>query len=410
MKYILKNIKSLIRNYKTIFILLVVTIAVSTLTLHFSYGLFRAYKEKEKLSRRGTNQLTLELHGSYEQEVQDRMDDSMEIMGDLALQKYEKKNDKKDVTVSDMKHFCTMLSKEVTNKLLNVHTGILIGMYRFETDFLIDSGKIVNNRDYGFDSLCNFNYGAGTGNIFQYGRYFTDEEYAKGKKVCIMYGFRNEPRGDYLKKNLTDSAHVMLEGEKYQIIALQNGIGTGYIPITSVTEGHILLDNITFRFKDNISLREIHLLNDTAKKCLGNQVESLSHLQEDDENPYFYRTMILLLFVVSLAAAFNFCALYHYIMITRKRTLRIFRMCGMGLWKCIRLYIGECSVLSVGTYLVSFLIFHFILMPFLANMIDIFDFHYPCRVYFILFTVYFVSSFLLEFFMITFYLRRKTLC
>lgn len=193
----------------------------------------------------------------------------------------------------------------------------------------------------------------------------------------------------------------------FQIIGLQNGIGTGYLPITSVNEDSVLLDEIELRFKDNISLREINLLNDAAQKCFDNRVISNYELEDTEENSYLYNTILLLVLVVSLVAAFNFCALYHYIVTTRRRTLKIFRVCGLSHRKSIGLCLGECSILSVGTYLITLFLFRFLLMPVLAENRDVFDFHYKAEVYLVLFLIYFVSSFLLQCVMITWNLKKK---
>ncbi len=409
MKYILKNIRFFAKDYTKIFVLLIITIATSTLIIHLSYGMFREYKDRKELSRMGAKEVVLRLKSSYAQKVDSASgsDGNMMALGDLIYQTYEKRDDVQDVTVADLKSFARELDGETASKLLNIHTGVLQGDYRFETDFLIADGKIVNSGDYGFDSLYNFFFGNHTMNIFQYGRYFTDQEYAEGKQVCIMYGFQKNLRGDYLKENLLDDRKVRIGDEDYQIIGLQNGIGTGYIPITSVDEGSVLLDDITLRFQDNISLREIGLIGDTAKQCFGDRAASSYELEENEENSYLYNTILLLVLAVSLVAAFNFCALYHYIVTVRRRTLKIFRVCGLSHRKSIWLYLGECSILSAGTYLVTLLLFHFLLMPFLAGKMKIFDFHYQTGVYLTLFLIYFISSFLLQYAMIAWNLKKK---
>lgn len=409
MKYIFKNIKSFAQDYTKIFVLLIITISVSTLIIHLSYGMFREYRDRKELSRSATKQIVLRLKSSYAQraDAASGSDGMMVTMGDLAYQRYEKRDNLQDVTAADLRQFARGLDAEIASKLLNIHTGVLQGDYRFETDFLISDGKIVNSGDYGFDSLYNFFFGVQTMNTFQYGRYFTDQEYADGKQVCIMYGFQKNLRGDYLKKNLLDNGKVLIGNQEYEIIGLQNGIGTGYLPITSVDGDSVLLDEIELRFRDNISLREISLLNDTAKKYFGDRAASNYELEEDEEKSYLYNTILLLVFVVSLVAAFNFCALYHYIVTTRRRTLKIFRVCGLSHRKSIWLYLGECSVLSAGTYLVTLFLFHFLLMPFLAGKMNLFDFHYKAGVYLVLFLIYFVSSFLLQYVMITWNLKRK---
>ncbi len=409
MKYIVKNIRAFAKDYTKIFVLLIITIAASTLVIHLSYGMFREYKDRKELSRSGTKQIVLRLKGSYARKSGSApgSDGMIVKMGDLAYQTYEKRDNLRDVTVADMKKFAGELDAETADKLLNIHTGILQGDYRFETDFLISDGKMVNSGDYGFDSLYNFLFGDHTMNIFQYGRYFTDQEYAEGKQVCIMYGFQKNLRGDYLKENLLDDGKVLIGDREYRIIGLQDGIGTGYLPITSVDEDSVLLDEIELRFQDNISLREIGLINDTAKQYFGDRAVSSYELEEKEDNSYLYNTILLLVFVVSLVAAFNFCALYHYIVTTRRRTLKIFRVCGLSHRKSIWLYLGECSILSVGTYLITLFLFHFLLMPFLAGKMNVFDFHYKSEVYMSLFLIYFVSSFLLQCVMITWNLKKR---
>ena len=409
MKYILKNIRSFAKDYTKIFVLLIITIMASTLIIHLSYGMFREFKERKELSRSATNEIVFRLKGSYVSGAQDSADGTgkLTVMGDLNNQKYEKRDDVPDLTVADIKKFAKKVDQEVAGKLLNIHTGILEGEYRFDTDFLIDHGKIVNSGDYGPDSLYNYLFGATTENIFQYGRYFSDKEYAEGDKVCIMYGFQKKPSGDYLKKNMTESGTVMIGGDEYEIIGLQRGIGTGFLPITAVREDAVLLDEIDMRFKDNISLREINLLIKAAEECFGDRAECNYDLQETEGNDYMYNTVLLLILVVSMVAAFNFCALYHYIVTTRQRTLKIFRVCGLSHSKSIWLYLGECSVLSAGTYLVTLLLFRYLLMPFLAGRWNVFDFHFPVRVYGTLFLVFFVSSFVLQFVMIHWTLKKK---
>lgn len=65
MKYILKNIRSFARDYTKIFILLLITIAASTLIIHLSYGMFREYRDRRELSRSAANEIVFRLKSSY---------------------------------------------------------------------------------------------------------------------------------------------------------------------------------------------------------------------------------------------------------------------------------------------------------------------------------------------------------
>lgn len=149
MKYILKNIRSFARDYTKIFILLLITIAASTLIIHLSYGMFREYRDRRELSRSAANEIVFRLKSSYAQKDIARADNQMQTVGDLESQTYEKRDDLQDVTVADIRKFAKKADQEVLGKLLNIHTGLLEGEYRFETDFLIDHGSIVNSSEYG---------------------------------------------------------------------------------------------------------------------------------------------------------------------------------------------------------------------------------------------------------------------
>ena len=157
MKYIFKNIKSFARDYTKIFVLMIVTIMASTLIIHLSFGMFRVYKERKELSRSATNEIVFRLKSSYISGAEANADagGSLTVVGDLNNQKYEKYDDVQDLTAADIKKFAKEVDPEVAGKLLNIHTGILEGEYRFDTDFLIDHGTIVNSGDYGPDALYN---------------------------------------------------------------------------------------------------------------------------------------------------------------------------------------------------------------------------------------------------------------
>ena len=91
---------------------------------------------------------------------------------------------------------------------------------------------------------------------------------------------------------------------------------------------------------------------------------------------------------------------------TRRRTLNILRICGLSYSKSMWLYLGECSILSVVTYFVTVVLFRFVLMPFLSGKVNVFDFHYKMQVYVILFIVWYLSSFLLQYVMIRWNLKK----
>ncbi len=407
MRYIFKNIRSFAKEYTRIWVLLIITIAASTLIIHLSYGMFQQYSDRKRISRNSTDQIQLRLDSSYTQKTVESSAGTMTQPTDLVYQTYERQDEVQDVTVGELKQFASELDAEIADNILDIYTGVLQGNYRFDTHFCISKGEIVNSGDYGADALYNYSDGNLKYNIFEYGRYFTDQEYARGDRVCIMQGWRNELRGTYLDENQVSEDEVLIGGEKYRIIGLQSGIGTGYIPVTSVKEDGLLLDELDLQFRDNISMREINMLHDTIKQCFGDRIHFNYSLEESDNNDAMYNTILLLVLLVSVVAALNFCALYHYVLTTRQRTLKIFRVCGLTHRKSIWLYLGECMVLSTGTYLVTLFLFQFLLMPILSGNISTFDYHYKPEVYLVLFLIYSVVSALIQFGMIVGTLKKK---
>lgn len=106
MKYILKNIKSFVKDYTKIFVLLIITISASTLIIHLSYGMFREYNDRSELSKSVTNRIDLKLKSSYSKRIGSDTSGTFETMGDLNSQIYDRTADVRDVTVQDVKKVC----------------------------------------------------------------------------------------------------------------------------------------------------------------------------------------------------------------------------------------------------------------------------------------------------------------
>ena len=152
-----------------------------------------------------------------------------------------------------------------------------------------------------------------------------------------------------------------------------------------VSKGHMIEPGVSLVPINDPTLLWINAGVSGLKKYFDGRVIWNYETEEAEDGSYLYNTILGLVVIVSMAAALNFCALYHYIITTRRRTLAIFRICGLTCRQCIRLYLGECTVLSVGTYLVTVCFFRYFLMPALAAKNNVFDFHYKPKVYLVLF-------------------------
>lgn len=106
------------------------------------------------------------------------------------------------------------------------------------------------------------------------------------------------------------------------------------------------------------------------------------------DTEYFYNTNIWISVIIALAAAINLAVLYQYVLVSRRKTLAIFRLVGGTKNRIRRLYIFETALLSTVMFVISAVIFNVAIKPFIVKVYPYIENLYTLKVYAIMFLIY----------------------
>ena len=124
---------------------------------------------------------------------------------------------------------------------------------------------------------------------------------------------------------------------------------------------------------------------------------------------FYYKTILIVSFLISLLAALNLSVLYRFILSKRIKMLTIFRLCGCTKGKIIRMYIGECMLVSLPLFALSEFCFDKLLLPILSGVFEYIEFAYSPLLYLAIFGIYTGACFIVLFIMISAYVGRHTI-
>lgn len=377
MKYIFKNIKLFYTEEKFLFGLTFLTIFVSVLMVHFSYGLYQSYMlEKELVS---VDQTYLSVQMNYELEKYNQDDET----GGYRLKS---NKTKQYITLAQFYRLVKELSKSFQEDLVSVDLRAEVDNYPLEFGFNIEDNKIVRS-DYVMSNMKK-------NGILTEGRYFTKKEYDDGMDSAIIFDQKwnagNTPFTDNMK---IDDDHILLNGKKYKIIGKQSIYADlPMIPITSLKEDTIIFDFISFEFGHGVNSEEYNELKQAVEENFG-ELASLETLNlPDNDKVYLYNTIIIVSVFIALISGINFAILYRYILQSREKSLRILRICGMTKQKGIIYFITECILLVTPAYLSAVLVFAGIFLPKAGSWFYYMQKSYPMTVYGALFGIYYGTS------------------
>ena len=92
-----------------------------------------------------------------------------------------------------------------------------------------------------------------------------------------------------------------------------------------------------------------------------------------------------------MCSGLNFALIYRYILMTRRKSIIVFQVCGMTVIRAVLVYVAECLTLMLPVYFLTVLGFQSVL-PVLKKYYYYMNSHYPMAVYKMLFETYFSVS------------------
>jgi len=364
---VIKFLKNLIKKNTMIFILIVVTVIVSSVILNFSYGLYQNYHTMKVES----------IAGNYSTNLLIR-DDS--------------------ITKGELEEFILSISDET-----NSHISIWgIGLYEDDDKKnILNFGVQVENRKITQSKLYTdniINHG-----MIEEGQYFTKQQEESGALVTLIYPQEIleqivESEYEYRKTEVIDNKTEIL-GKTYEVIGVQNFSVVPVIPFNSV-DGNVKVNSITMTFDSIMTRTQYNELKEITAAYWNGSVVMPNLKILDNQEIYKYNTVMVIAVVISLIAALNIAILYRYILLKRKKDIAVFRICGCTRFKAALIYVGECLCLIIPFYILSALLYHYTLLPLFSDYYSYMSGAYSTLIYFVIFLIYLLLSLIVLFIMI----------
>ncbi len=383
--YVLKNIKTLIVNNRMIFILLVVCIAVSTLVLQFSYGIYQNYHVVIEHGESEYRNIHIDFDNKSNNYV--KLSQVLECVNSFSYDLYNNIN------------YCSIGQDQQIFR----DTYENMDFIENENGNIIDPGK-VNFFYFSFDEKgglidCDTIKSNYINNDYMEGRWFKEDEWNQGQKVCLV-GLGNSiqriaPFVDENKKTVYNIEHDGIVetnvytdefGDTYKVIGTTQ-IGTSVFPIYSVDDNY-RIDILYLELFQPITYEQYKEFSNILESNLGNHVEMPDVEFTESRNIYLYNTILIICGLISLAAGINFIILFHFIMMKRRKKIAIFRLCGCTYLKCIEMCLTECLILTVPFYIISTILYDKFIVSAFSNSYPYMESANSLKIYLVLGALY----------------------
>lgn len=398
MKYIGKNIISFRKNDGFLFLLVVLSVSVSVLMIHFSYGLFQNYQLEKRYHLSGVKEFHVTVQGDFTKE--DIRTYKGRSLPDSRSVYHQTGDAGSYVTTGMLSDFIKNMGSGFEDSMDYIKVYPVVEELDLECGFTVEDGHIVSSPAY------NGLFHQGMDYFISQGRNFTKEEYASGKKVAICWDLYSTnyyyDEEDILHLNspitesmMSDEYTLQLGGENYRIIGFGQAGGNmerPIIPVTSLPEDTPLMQTIDFNFHKSITLQQYLFLEKIVEETFGDKATLQPLALPSEESMYLYNTMIGIAVMISMVSALNFAILYRYILNKRKRDLNIYRICGLRFWGAVKLYLAECILITLPIYFVGVLFFSKLVLPEVAGHYQYMDYSFSPAVYLCLFALYYLVS------------------
>lgn len=404
MKYVLKNLKQFVTKNRLVFVLFIFCQIVSILILLLSYGVYMNYKEnydQELLSTAGLYDDGL--FGNEGKKFEKNDDGYMFFYFNLDIDNYSK-------TMEEIRPLFLDLTDYFDKKLDYVELSFMpkrltwekIQYYANECEdstplqILIMLAK--HDGEYTFEKTSLFQMFQSQGELLS-GRWFTDSEIQNGEAVCIanvekIKSIKNNKMVEVKEEN--GETYINICGKDYKVIGTSKTSVYIYIPFFNAPKDLYASFMISSKFTEPLTVEEHNKYISIMKKYLGDMVseKDLEVATVNIDKQYFYNTNIWLSVIIALAAAVNLAVLYRYVLMTRRKTLAIFRLTGAKKNKIRRIYIAETLGISVVIFALCAVLFNYAVLPWLIKYYPYCSEVYSIKVYGTMFLIYTLVSYI----------------
>ena len=388
LKYVIKNIKSLITKETTIFVIIIICQVSSILLSLFSYGVFQNYKAE-------TNQINLN------NDIIENEDDWFEFGYDLGISK---KHPVEYKTIHDLcEEVGNLLKDKIANLFMECDNSVTMTF-----DYV--NGVYKPTENYYKNTMMNGEW--------EEGEWFTDDQIANNEKVCVIsepmkedyklrdddFNYDNTP----LAKKNEDDYYVTLSGEKFKVIGVMSSPDVVIVPWGVLPDDYPVETTPYFYFNRRLTQKEYDSLLAIYEKYFPDRMSAPAPELEiyDPEQVYYYKTNMAISLFIAIVSAINFALLFNYIFDKRKHTLAILRLNGCTSNKARRMYLTEIMIIMLPLLAICTFVFDKYILPWLDGLFPFINQVYSFEIYGIMAAMYVAVSYVIMNIMIILHLRK----
>lgn len=354
MKYIFQNIRTLVKNEKFIFTVMLICVFVSAWVMTFSYGLYHNYSEM----------LTKESNKGYT--LNPQIADGMSLTrGDFVRYLTAVSSE----TLDAMNVVFVQCGFDYTDKYGNNERRSMVSRTVIRDGFFVPSPFIVQSWN--------------DESIIVSGRYISDFEESNGEKVVLIAKDTKISSPELLK----DDETIIINGEEYAIVGTHASFGL-IVPLLSIPDNMQISNNLALSFARPVTKKQYDELVSVAERILPGMFIFPEQEYADEQSIFIYNNMLVVSVLIAALTIINFALLYRFILQRRVRTLAVMRICGCtksGAW---RMCMGECCLICIPTFLIGMLSYIPFLHGVLGGLFEYIEQAYSFAVYALLFVIY----------------------
>ena len=373
MKYILYNIKELIRREKIIVAVMFICILLSSFVLNFTYGLSYNYTIEKANSNENLKQIAVQIN---------------------------KDNAPSHRQVQD---FVESLSDKTRENMRFYFSGEL-SEFGDESWNILESRFTYINNEYGKDSGV---IQAAKDSLME-GNIISNEDEKNGNFVAVVEYENNKMHRNETTLKLTDkNGYLNLFKKKYKIIGADKISTVPTIPFLTIPDDFVYNDVAIISSSVVFTRSQYEEIQQTADIHMPGAITFPDLPLPDIDSVKLYNNILVIAVLLSILSVLNFSVLFDFILKKQNHSTAIMRLCGCSKAKIILINIGECILISVPVYLFGTLIYNAILKTTLKKMFSYISDAYDWKIYFIIFITYFTIMIFIMSIVITKQLSEK---
>jgi len=366
MKYTIKNLISLIRTEKIIFVLMLLCVISSSVVINFSYGLYGNY-QREKIESESAAK-------TIEMETVDSTAVTKDKLKECALSL-------SDGTNNDIEMYY------LTPIIEPFYSGREIGWGTMAVCFSVKGGQIT---------VCDLfkNNLEKNGTIYK-GEYFTHIQETQGAFVAIAgddFGDIDSCSEAITSRTENGTVYFEIQGKEYEVIALHKMGNTPFVPFESLDDDTQFDGEIYLGFESSFTRSEYNEVREVFESAFGDAIIVPEPDITDAGDIYLYNTIIIIAVLIAVLSAVNFAVLYKYILEKRQKSIAIFAICGCRKMKAFTIFLSECVIMSLPIYIISAICYDKLILPRVGEYLDYINEVYSVRAYAVIFLIWAVST------------------